>query len=1044
VISRFTRTVQTLALVLLAYAAYALLAVPLIEPTIELAESVEWESNSRGGVSQTDLTLFPDDAWERGQPKILETNQGTLLFDDYQQLENGDLRLPRCTLISYIDPPSDKDAAPRSESADGANVVRPPTSPPRPVVMRASEGAVLSFDPPPNFMLGKFGRLVGGKLQGNVTIFSPASNNSENDALRITTKNIQIDQKRIWAPSQVDFRFGANRARGRDLSIYFEPAQGPKKSAMGRIHALELVHVDEVHLEVAGDLLALATGDSKSDVTERDPAQSAPGNPSATRSASVAAPELTAPPAMPIEIKCEGPFRFDFDALIASLEERVDVIRHNLDGHSDQLNCELLEIHLMPKDTDSTAPAPADSAATPLSSRPGAMQPKKIIAVGFPVMIRATSMQAGARAKRIEYDFITRRVELNGEENATLFRDQFFVEAPRLEYELLEGGRLGRLQAAGPGQARGQMGKDKRPFDATWNGNVSLLPQGKNKVLSVVGQAHLNMDGVASLKAEELHLYLLEVPRPGGDEVDVHADRMQARGQIELDSPQLIAYLTEAQIWFREPTAAETAAANTNGQPDPRTKGLLGGKSTIGAATDDERPKKLQLTAGVLRGQVVMTKSPQLEALDLQNDVRINEFQPLAKSSLDIAGQRVILEHGNTPTAELTLTGAPARFSAEGMALDGTLIRVQLANNVAEVEGPGSMLMLPKHVAIGASGQAKPLNVHWQKGMRFDGQTARFEGQIETRGGHVTKSQDTVQFVASGETLEVILNRPIKFNDPATNGIDARRLSFRGHAQVDSQTMDQTGTVTSVDSLVVRDLLLDRQTGNITGQGPGYIIHRGPNPEKKKNPPAGPSVPELAFLRVDFENELAGNIDQREIQFLNGTRTILGPIYNWEQSLDPQRPDLLGPKSVILTSRRLAVADMRDVVGDENAIEVEATGNAQIRGNQFAATGNRVSYVRAKDQLVMEGDARTKSTLEFQRQAGAAWQKLSAARILFYPETSQFALNDFELELNDLGISSPTSATTAPPADRTPSSQVNAPANFPAQAYRNRGTRPPN
>jgi hypothetical protein len=114
------------------------------------------------------------------------------------------------------------------------------------------------------------------------------------------------------------------------------------------------------------------------------------------------------------------------------------------------------------------------------------MQPQKIIAVGFPVMIRAPSMRAGARAKRIEYDFITRRVELSGNENATLFSDQFFVEAPRLEYELLEGGRLGRLQAAGPGLARGSMGKEKRPFQASWRGNVSLLPQGKNKVLSLL------------------------------------------------------------------------------------------------------------------------------------------------------------------------------------------------------------------------------------------------------------------------------------------------------------------------------------------------------------------------------------------------------------------------------------------------------------------------------------------------------------------------------------------------------------------------------
>ncbi len=1024
-ISRLTKTVQTLAVVVLAYVAYAMLAAPLIEPRIELVQA-DWEPNSNRHLASFDAGLFPAGSWELGEPKVLETNQGTLLFDDYQQLENGDLRLPRCTLISYIDPPQHEDAAAQPERSTSEG--RPPnaTGTPsvtnrRPVIMRASQGAVLSFDPPPDFLLGKFGRLIGGKLQGDVTIFSPASTPGGDDELRVTTRNIQVDPARIWAPSQVEFLFGRNRARGRDLSIHLEQKQSiaaGKKAAMGKIRSLELVHVDEVSLQLEGDMFAMATG-----------------QPSGTSPASEPDRQIRAQGPTPIEIKCQGPFRFDFDALIASLEERVDVIRHNLDGPSDQLNCELLEIHLMPKDDEETpgagangqtVPASADPSAapqpgpagaatdraeqglrSPLESRPGGMQPSRIIAVGFPVMIRAPSLRAGARAKRIEYDFRTRRVQLSGSDNATLFSDEFFVEAPRLEYELLEGGRLGRLQAAGPGLARGHLGDKRRPFQATWAGTVSLLPQGPNKVLSLIGQANLNLSGMASLKADNLHLYLLEVPRPGTDQVDIHADRMLASGHIELDSPQLIAFLSEAQLWFREPTTAESAAASdAANQP---ASGLLGRQEDV----DRKRPKKLQLTAGVLRGQVVLTESPQLESLDLQHDVHVNEYQPAGTSTLDIAAQRVLLQRGHTPTAELTLTGAPARFAAEGMTLDGSQIQVQLAGNVAEVIGPGSMLLLPSRVGVGTGGHPKPLNVQWTQGMHFDGRTARFTGQIETRGGHVTDKQQTTHLVARGEVLEVELNRRIEFTAPAASGVDAVRLKFVGLAHVESRTVDPTGNRVSLDSLEVRDLSINRPTGDVTGQGPGHIIHRGPNPQKKQADSADHRpAPKLVFLRVDFEHQMVGNLHTRELQFLNGTRTIMGPIATWEQTLDPLRPDLLGPRGAILTSRRLEVADMGDPSDSEDAIEINATGNAHIRGRQFAATGDRVSYIDQKGQLVLKGDGRTKSTLEFQRQEGTPWQKLSANTILFVPETRQFALDDFEVELNVQGLTSKSRAAT--------------------------------
>ena len=153
------------------------------------------------------------------------------------------------------------------------------------------------------------------------------------------------------------------------------------------------------------------------------------------------------------------------------------------------------------------------------------------------------------------------------------------------------------------------------------------------------------------------------------------------------------------------------------------------------------------------------------------------------------------------------------------------------------------------------------------------------------------------------------------------------------------------------------------------------------------------------------------------------------------QSLDPQRPDLLGDQSVILTSRRLAVADMRDVVGDDNAIEVEATGDAHIRGSKFTASGARVYYVKAKDQVVLEGDGRTEATIAFQRRSGEKPTELNAEKIIYNPQTSQVNLQGFELKMSDLKLSDRSQNSRVPnnrPAGLQPRS-----ATPPAPNYRN-------
>ena len=43
----------------------------------------------------------------------------------------------------------------------------------------------------------------------------------------------------------------------------------------------------------------------------------------------------------------------------------------------------------------------------------------------------------------------------------------------------------------------------------------------------------------------------------------------------------------------------------------------------------------------------------------------------------------------------------------------------------------------------------------------------------------------------------------------------------------------------------------------------------------------------LVYLRVDYQNEIEGNIDKREAVFQHYVRAVYGPVQSWDQTLDP-------------------------------------------------------------------------------------------------------------------------------------------------------------
>ena len=108
-----------------------------------------------------------------------------------------------------------------------------------------------------------------------------------------------------------------------------------------------------------------------------------------------------------------------------------------------------------PADASTSAkPSAADPSKTTAAGRTSNLEPRRIEARGKPVILRAESNGVFARAEYIDYDIVTGRIVLDDAREIMLQQFANEVHCRSLDYTPGEAGRLGRLQAIGPGWLR--------------------------------------------------------------------------------------------------------------------------------------------------------------------------------------------------------------------------------------------------------------------------------------------------------------------------------------------------------------------------------------------------------------------------------------------------------------------------------------------------------------------------------------------------------------------------------------------------------------
>ena len=993
--ARIIRTGGSLGIVLIAYWAYAVVAVPLIEPPMDRYESGApsigdlKDAGQRAGHRLRELEgLFSPGSWELNDPQILESDRVKLLVQGYENRRDGSVKFDRCTII----------LAPDASVTDASERTR------RTIILQASEGALLKFDPPLTLHGANLGglRLESGTLEGRVTIRSEGKSPGPEDDLLIVTRDVTLTEDEISTDHVVEFRMGRNHGSGSDMRISLQSGKNKSKSRGLNINGIEWFELKRL----------------KQLFLWLPPRQDIPGRPRKPE-VDVGRPRDEG---SSIEITCRGPFRYDHMRREALFENQVDVLRINPQGPADKIACERLSVFFARSRravTDLMSPEGPDEP----NERSGEfdLEPCRMEARGNPVDVHAPSEDVFARGERLKYDLQKRQIVLDvpsdGRQHAevSLRQGPNEIRGRSLMYQSTGPGRLGRIIAEGPGWIRAQIGdQPPRQLQATWRSQLHVHPHEGQQVISLTGNPELTFSQLGTLTAGEIHFWLFELPpddsTPNG-QPRLLPDRMSALHDVRLNSPQVTGAVEKLGIWFEEepppharPDSTHAATGRITGvQPVYRADEPTAASGGQPRARTAARSQQFDITGRVLTSKVTIRRGePELSELTVEGNVVFRETQTAEPDErpLIITGDQVQVFHADTLQTEVVVVGLnpPARLEGRGLKLAGTNIKLDRGSNWVWINGGGRM-ELPLDRDLEGRQLERPgvLNIDWQGKMEFDGRRVSFFESVVATGPNLRMTT---------QELHVGLYEAIDFADPKTDREpDVARIECRGGVTMDNWTFEGQ-MQTSWDRMQSADLSIDRVSGQILGSGPGRIttvrvgmpdlsgspLNRGRDADRSA--PGAADSDKLTYLNVEFEDRLEGNLHDRTLTFHDQVHCVYGPVDSWDATLDMDDPDALGPKGALLTSDKLTVTRMTTPLDGVKSMELVAQDNVSVRGSMFNAWGHRMTYDQAKDLLILEGTGRADAELFYQERKGAAPQHAQMGKIRYRPSTSQIWIDD--------------------------------------------------
>ncbi|MFM7136964.1 MAG: hypothetical protein ACKO1M_07835, partial [Planctomycetota bacterium] len=345
----------------------------------------------------------------------------------------------------------------------------------------------------------------------------------------------------------------------------------------------------------------------------------------------------------------------------------------------------------------------------------------------------------------------------------------------------------------------------------------------------------------------------------GPDLSGVKPPRMLARGMVESDNDQVAARTDRLELWFREQPGQPAPQPAQPPPPAAVAAAPVAPPSAVPATPPPASPPRrgrMTATAALVRGLVTLSpRGNELAEMSMEGQVKVIE-EPLpgvTKPGIEIVGEQVQLSRPAGFDARAVVSGRPAIVRGQGLDLSGPLVEFDRGRNRVVVDGAGTLALPipagggldalavtgsgPRPAAVpAAAGDPGKLDVAWRGRLDFDGRTARFSDEVVA-----TTPETTVR----AGVIDVVFDEPFDFGGdrrpPGGRQPEVARVACGGGVKVESEMLDDAGEK-SRQRLFVRDLVVERASGDVSGTGPGRLTSTRVGSSPALNLPAAPGA----------------------------------------------------------------------------------------------------------------------------------------------------------------------------------------------------------
>jgi len=970
------------------YRVYSSVLLPLTEVrTSERPLEAAMESDLRGPAvfEQQAIQIFPDKPWtHQAQQTWQMAESAYLYFNEYDRVAGAASSILISPVAIFWQDPKRPDEKPYRVLAERAQI----------------KFQNSFFDSAISLSSANPGRIVWASLEGVVHIDGP-------DGLVIDGQNFKFDEEssQLYSDHSIAFSFGPTAQDKRQiagtadqLQLTFEPAS---ESVLGK------------DLPRVGGLAQILL--RRNVVLDMSFEQK--GEPRVA------------------QIRSAGAFLYDLLKREATLDDQVRVVHVAHPGGTskkDAIDCEWLRLEF------DQAVSPENKKENSLPSSFDGMTFRSLRAQGSDngrgsrMKITSDDQQVSAVMQDLTYDAIKRRAILIDQEQVVIHRGNAKFVCPQIGVQHSETNQIEYLECRGPGQMDvRQNDPDQPPMMARWAGRVQVSPDPQAGVhqVQIEDDALLGIPGQFGVAADTVRIWVDlervqqtqksgELRQTSGTRQDglsrnVLADalplkRFRAENHVRLDSAmlkvdrsQLIDVVVHPGLIDNVDERSSSSGLGQRNRDQQQAKPWIISADQLKVdLVHDSSKAAIDLRQVTGTGNILIEHDPG-EATNIGS-------QPV-DGPLTVKGVSLFVQNDGgvrqvlTVRGEMNQQGEILQNASIGLgpaSLWGGHITLSRHENRVDVPGPGGLTVpLTQSITGGAGGPTK-MDIVWQEGMSFDGQTARFWGKVTTA---VPGQQQSITRLLC-EDLSANLNQQISFVDPEKRNAELGIQSVEARHNIVVEAFEYAqNRLAAVRRSELARFHVDIETGDFRGDGPGSIhswslgdaVKFSPGESPQANQPAKPSDTKWRYTNVRFAGSIDGNINRTDATLRDRVEVLTAPVEKalakfQREQLSDATPE--AANAAWMKCRQMRIIQKQSPNQSEKSYEVFATGGTELEGHVFRAVADEMTFDERYGLFTLRGLGK-EAHLYHQTNPGQPVNPFAASQIKFVPVKREIVID---------------------------------------------------